>query len=143
MTENINLSREEENLWYRKELLWIVLANSFLIRFSVSWKSQNFDTILSLWNAIFERINSSISFWLKISDRKLNESEFFNFIWIWTYFRFLMSIESINKRWFKVLLERIFIKSFSIIFLLFRFHSVKNILNQLFCFFMIICYSLW
>jgi hypothetical protein len=38
MTENINLRREEENLWYRKELLWIVLANSSLIWFSVSWQ---------------------------------------------------------------------------------------------------------
>jgi hypothetical protein len=141
MTENINLSREEENLWYRKELLWIVLANSFLIRFSVSWKSQNFDTILSLWNAIFERINSSISFWLKISDRKLNESEFFNRIW--TYFRFLMSIENINKRWLKIFFERIFIKSFSIIFFHLRFYSVENISNQLFCLFMFILDFLW
>jgi hypothetical protein len=42
--------------------------------------NQNSDIILSLWNAIFERIISSISFWLEISDRKLNESEFFNCI---------------------------------------------------------------
>jgi hypothetical protein len=27
MSENINLRKEEENLWYRKELLWVVLAN--------------------------------------------------------------------------------------------------------------------
>ncbi len=41
---------------------------------------QDSDITLSLWNAIFERIISSISFWLEISDRKLNESEFFNCI---------------------------------------------------------------
>jgi hypothetical protein len=85
-------------------------------------KRQNFDTISLLWNAIFERINTSISFWLEISDRKLIESEFFNRIW--TYFRLLMSIESINKRWLKILLERIFIRSFSIIFFHLRFHLI-------------------
>jgi hypothetical protein len=85
-------------------------------------KRQNSDIIFFLWNAIFERINTSISFWLEISDRKLIESEFFNRIW--TYFRFLVSIESINKRWLKILLERIFIKSFSIIFFHLRFHFV-------------------
>ncbi len=102
---------------------------------------QNFDIILFFWNAIFERINWFISFWLKISDRKSNESEFSNRIW--TYFRLLVSIESINKRWLKILLERIFIRSFSIIFFHLRFHSVENILNQLFCFFMFILDSMW
>jgi hypothetical protein len=85
-------------------------------------KRQDFDTTFFLWNAIFERINTSISFWLEISDRKLNESEFFNRIW--TYLRFLVSIESISKRWLKILFERIFIRSFSIIFFHLRFHFI-------------------
>jgi hypothetical protein len=51
--------------------------NKINFRFLVD---QNSDIILSLWNAIFERIISSISFWLEISDRKLNESEFSNCI---------------------------------------------------------------
>jgi hypothetical protein len=42
-------------------------------------------------------------FWLKISNLNFNESEFSNRIQ--TFFRFLVSIESINKRWFKVRLE--------------------------------------
>jgi hypothetical protein len=48
MTENINLKREEENLWYRKELLWIVLVNSFLIWFSVSWQKSELWQLESL-----------------------------------------------------------------------------------------------
>jgi hypothetical protein len=59
---------------------------------------QNSDTIFFLWNAIFERIISSFSFWLEILSSNLDESEFSSRIR--TYFRFLVPIESISKRTF-------------------------------------------
>ncbi len=132
MTENINLEREEENLWYRKELLWVVLANSFLIWFSVSWLMSKLWHYFLLWNAIFERIEK-FSFRLEVLSSNVNESEFFNCIR--SYFRFLVSIESINKRTFFWL--------HSIIFFHFRFHLIQNVLNQLFCFSMFVSDSLW
>jgi hypothetical protein len=94
---------------------------------------QNFDIISLLWNAIFERIISSFSFWLEILSSNLNESEFFSRIR--TYFRLLLSIENINKRtlfW-----------SHSIIFFHFRFHLIQNVLNQLFCLSVLASDSLW
>jgi hypothetical protein len=68
MIENINLRKEEENLWYRKELLWIVLANSFLIWFSVNWRMSE----LQRKSMMFVEISSSIkvesdALWLNIT----------------------------------------------------------------------------
>ncbi len=119
MTENINLRREEENLWYRKKLLWIVLVNSFLIWFNVSWQNSEFRHYFLLSNAIFERIVWSISFWLKILDRILNESKFFNCIR--TYFRSLESIEIINKC------------MIMFIFVHFRLNSIESVFYQILC----------
>jgi hypothetical protein len=80
-------------------------------------KDQNSDITSSLWNAIFERI--LFSFWLEISNRNFNEFEFSNCIR--TYFRFLESIESINKR--QILL----------VFFHFRLYLIENIFNQILC----------
>jgi hypothetical protein len=118
MTENINLRNEEENLWYRKELLWVVFANSSLIWFSVSWWMSEFWHYFLLWNAIFDRI-VFILVVIRDSDRILNESEFSNRIK--TYFRFLVLIETINQR--KILL----------IFLYFRLHLVESVFHQILC----------
>jgi hypothetical protein len=140
MTENIDLEKKKENLSYTKSfcescsLFFLNRINfRFLVAFIIVIKDQDSDTTFSLWNAIFERINSSFSFWLEISDRKLNESESFNRIW--TYFRLLVSIESISKQTFFWL--------HSIIFFHLRFHLIQHVLNQLFCFLVFVSDSLW
>ncbi len=135
MTREYWLKKRKRNSTVQKDFLWELLASSFLIRFNfVSCKRDQIDRILTLSLSFEMRSPSALfSLRLEISDRKLNESEFSNRIW--TYFRFLMSIESISKR--------IFFWSHSIIFFHLRFHLIQDFLKQLFDFLMFISYSLW
>jgi hypothetical protein len=136
MIKNIDLRKEKRKSTVQRfyVCVWEVGKSNSIESSLILWwicLMQNPDII-----SLFEMRSSSafyrVSFWLEILSSNFNESEFSSRIR--TYFRFWVSIESINKR--------TFFWSHSIIFFHLRFHLIQNVLNQLFCFLMFISYSL-
>jgi hypothetical protein len=104
MTENIDLREKEKRKSTVQSLCVWKVDKSSLIRssfeFLVILNCQDSDIIFFFQNAIFERIVEIVLDLIKIFRSTLHEFEFSNCMR--SYFRFLVSIESINKRWLKI-----------------------------------------